>query len=106
MPKRTEGKRLTKEIRIRKWLARRLDPEVQRTEDRLDKILSALSYERHWFSPEFPDVRETMERILESDRAYNRRLDEPAVIPTVPTDVSGFREHLRRRTALKTGTSE
>lgn len=86
-----------------RWLARWLDPEIARTEARLDRIVSQLCYERHWLTPEFPDARDTMQRILESDRAYNRRPHEAPEIPTLPTDISEFREHLRRRAAKAGG---
>ena len=81
---------------MRRWFAKILCPDMAEKADRYDRIVSWTYSDMQWLAPEFPDAFDAMKRVLEIDRDYWRKINEPAR-NTLPSDISEFREMLRRR---------
>lgn len=87
--------------KLRSRIARWLSPDLAKTEDRYERLISQMVDEFHWLSGEFPDAADTIRHLLDSHRNYCRAIGE-APYGKLPDDISGFREYLRaRRIALQ-----
>ena len=62
--------------RIRKWLAKKLCPELAFMETRLWRLRSDLSYDMRWLGYDFPEIDVFVHRALVMDANYARALDE------------------------------
>lgn len=82
---------------IRTKIARWLSPELARSADRYFFLRTQVDDSHQWLSA-YPDVRDTLQRLLELDRDHWRRLDEPAS-GTLPSEIWRFREILVARHA-------
>lgn len=78
----------------RRWLARKLDPDLCRRAER-GHHLSGLVGEMYRWCGEFPDIDAAMGWIIGCQSAYWRKLGDPA--DPRACNISTFRERLRER---------
>ncbi len=84
---------------IRERIARWLCPELGKKADRYWFLCVQIDDSHQWLSA-YPDVRDTLARLLELDRDHWRTLDEPAT-GKLPSEIWRFRELLTARHAAK-----
>jgi hypothetical protein len=87
---------------FRKWLAKKLSPELALTERRFWRLRSELSYDMRWLGYDFPEIDIFVHRALVNDANYGRALDEkPYSLEAGGTlwasEISQFREQLRAK---------
>lgn len=86
-------------MNLREAIARWICPELGKRGDRYWYLWHQIDSSHKYLSAEFPDVGDTLKRLLEVDRDHWRDLEEPAT-GKLPTEIGRFREMLRRRAAL------
>jgi len=88
--------------KMRETIARWLCPQLAEKADRYTSLIGRMHYD-YWWLGEFPDATDTIQHYLDSEHNRWRSIGEPAR-GSLPDDIDGFREHLRRRrSALRTG---
>jgi len=79
----------------RETIARWLAPKMAREADRYNRMFGQMITEIWWLT-EFPDVCDTLQRLLDADRNHWRQMDEQHQ-GELPDGISEFREMLRAR---------
>jgi hypothetical protein len=82
---------------IRDTIAEILSPSMAREAMRYRYMRDQIKTEIWWLA-EFPDVRDTLQRLLDIDRNFWRAADEP-YSGDLPSSIVDFREMLRRRSS-------
>lgn len=79
----------------RETIARWLFPDIAKNAARYVTMRNQINIEIWWLA-EFPDVRDTLQRLLDADRNHWCQMDEPHQ-GELPDGISEFREMLRAR---------
>src|SRR5690606_32754044 len=82
-------------MKLRSWLARKLDPWQARNADRYLWLQQEVQLAHRWLG-EFRDADVVLEWLLKRDTDHWRALGTPSINP-YPADISSFREYLRSR---------
>lgn len=75
--------------------------ELEATRRYYLRLLNQVRTLQTWCA-EFPEIRVSMEWLLDGDASYKSKLDDPPVKARHPWDICDFREMLRRKRSTPT----
>lgn len=86
---------MTRMQRLRRWLARALDPDVELTERKLFNLRNQISTAHRWLG-EFKEISAVTEWLMIGEANYWRTQDQKPVETKWQQSITAFREQLRR----------
>lgn len=83
-------------MKLLHWVARHIAPQVFRDAERYDRLRREIEMAQQWLSYDFPEIGAFTNHLLIGDHNYWRSLEELPVPSRWDSDISRFREQLRR----------